>query len=197
MNYPLKVNWSWSTHTLTGNEGVEKIISTNKLPQGVHWLILEGIRGTLFMGSRKIPLRPSGKGQITIKGIPGVTCELVKGKTSNGEAIEFVMAREPVPFEPKAVLSLPFPVRRESISDDLRAYRGMCGRKPLPERWAKYLGWASSPSKVPPTVFHAAEDFHWMVNEKIHSRQLEFYDRMVKHGVVMDHTKVSDCPFFE
>lgn len=200
MKATVKIKWDEATRTLSGDKGVEALIAKTRLPNGYHWLIANGVKAKRFLGSRKIQLRPSGKGQVTIDGVSGMACEMVTGKNSSGEPLTFVMAREPVPVTLIDHLGIHTPVGLDFIEEDIKPYRGAIGRDPTPEKWAVYFRWAKSEKECSPEVLAAAGAWHWMVMEKrrgspmkIHVERLrEHLERVKSLGVVVNPSGMGD-----
>lgn len=100
MQHATKIKWGTVSRVLSGNLEIEHLMVTEILPQGNYWLVVANLRGDWFAGSRKAKLRDSGKGQIAFGGLVGLSCELIRGKTSSGAAIQFleVIERPGKPF---------------------------------------------------------------------------------------------------
>lgn len=90
MQHVTKIKWGMVSRVLSGNLEVEHIMSTGVLPQSSYWLVVANRQGDWFAGSHKAKLRDSGKGQIAFGGLVGISCELIRGKTSSGAAIQFL-----------------------------------------------------------------------------------------------------------
>ena len=100
MEYLSKLKWSAVKQTLSGNREIESAMESMPLPPGHHWLVIVNRQGYWFAGSRKAKLRDSGKGQLAYGGQSGVSCELIRGRTSTGRPVEFleIVERPGKPF---------------------------------------------------------------------------------------------------
>ena len=90
MDYLIRLKWGLANETISGNLEIEQLMEHVNLANGEYWVMVANRHGHWFAGSRKAKLRANGKGQIAYGGRAGVSCELIRGKTSLGSPIEFL-----------------------------------------------------------------------------------------------------------
>lgn len=196
MHYSIPINWCESSKILSGNVAIENLIVSNPLPDGFFWLVVIRDGRAEFRWNRKVSIRGSGKGQITLGGKSGFSCELVTAKISRGCKVQIVIAkgsrqmvqRPSTPREgilpKKGSLSIPFPVRRETLGEDVKAYRGMANST---IQWVRVLGWGETIKAAKFSgAFTAALKFQTMVSTKSGSMRQYRFEELERMGVVMD-----------
>lgn len=176
MQHLLDVNWSWSSRVLSGNHGVETLIAHCPLPEDVYWLIISHRNGYSFAGNKRVVLRKSGKGQVTVMGEAGVSCELTRGRNSAGDKVEFISVISMFARGGKRdTLSLPYPIRRETLEQDLEIYRA--ANLKTPDQWAKRFGWTKGMG-CGPRQYAAADNLCRMLATTDHEERLRQFSMM-------------------
>lgn len=195
MQYSIPIKWCETSKTLSGNVTVENLIASNPLPEGFFWMVVIRDGRAEFHWNRKVMIRDSGKGQVTLEGRSGFSCELVKAKISRGCKVQLLIAkgsrnmvtRKP-PTPEKRTFILPFPIRKETLGQDLTHYREMRQGSRSTLDWVKALGWGET---IGGAKLSGAFDAAVIVSRLARKGHIEDFNALERMGVV------TDLPAFE